>query len=220
MQPAVSLLKGAVNQITEWGSITQTHHNFSPDTDPLGVLVNGASELKEAALLMSAPKGIAAVTPETTLLHSGKGLYLQSLGEVNIATAQRYSVNASKAISLLAKDEGMRLVSAKGSLTVESHADTLSLTSLKDITVQSTQGHLQLTAKNGITIGCGGAYIRLTPQGEVEIHGPGLISLKGQHNLQGPASEDFPLPELPASVCKECLKKAQAQAQGFVPREA
>ncbi|WP_454877868.1 type VI secretion system Vgr family protein [Serratia inhibens] len=220
MQPAVSLLKGAVNQITEWGSITQMHHNFSPDTDPLGVLVNGASELKEAALLMSAPKGIAAVTPETTLLHSGKGLYLQSLGEVNIATAQRYSANASKAISLLAKDEGMRLVSAKGPLTVESHADTLSLTSLKDITVQSTQGHLQLTAKNGITIGCGGAYIRLTPQGEVEIHGPGLISLKGQHNLQGPASEDFPLPELPASVCKECLKKAQAQAQGFVPREA
>ena len=220
MQPAVSLLKGAVNQITEWGSITQTHHNFSPDTDALGVLVNGASELKEAALLMSAPKGIAAVTPETTLLHSGKGLYLQSLGEVNIAAAQRYSVNASKAISLLAKDEGMRLVSAKGPLTVESHADTLSLTSLKDITVQSTQGHLQLTAKNGITIGCGGAYIRLTPQGEVEIHGPGLISLKGQHNLQGPASEDFPLPELPASVCKECLKKAQAQAQGFVPREA
>ncbi|MCS4264804.1 type VI secretion system Vgr family protein [Serratia sp. BIGb0163] len=220
MQPAVSLLKGALNQLTEWGSITQTHHNFSPDTDPLGVLVNGASELKEAALLMSAPKGIAAVTPETTLLHSGKGLYLQSLGEVNIATAQRYSVNASKAISLLAKDEGMRLVSARGPLTVESHADTLSLTSLKDITVQSTQGHLQLTAKNGITIGCGGAYIRLTPQGEVEIHGPGLISLKGQHNLQGPASEDFPLPELPASVCKECLKKAQAQAQGFVPREA
>ncbi|CAI0925058.1 Uncharacterized protein conserved in bacteria [Serratia quinivorans] len=218
MQPAVSLLKGAVNQITEWGSITQTHHNFSPDTEPLGVLVNGASELKEAALLMSAPKGIAAVTPETTLLHSGKGLYLQSLGEVNIATAQRYSVNASKAISLLAKDEGMRLVSARGPLTVESHADTLSLTSLKDITVQSTQGHLQLTAKNGITIGCGGAYIRLTPQGEVEIHGPGLISLKGQHNLQGPASEDFPLPELPASVCKECLKKAQEEAMGAVLR--
>ncbi|RCT99213.1 DUF2345 domain-containing protein, partial [Acinetobacter baumannii] len=79
---------------------------------------------------------------------------------------------------------------------------------------------LQLTAKNGITLGCGGAYIRLTPQGEIQIHGPGVISLKGQHDLQGPVSEEFPLPELPASVCKECLKKAQALAQGFVPREA
>lgn len=220
MEPAVSLLKGAVNQVTEWGSITQTHHNVVPDTGPLSALTAGASDLKQPTLLMSAPQGIAAVTPETTLLHSGNGLYLQSLGEVNITTAQRCSLNASQAISLLAQQEGMRLVSAKGPLEVESHGDILSLTALKDITVQSTQGHLQLTAKNGITLGCGGAYIRLTPQGEVQIHGPGVISLKGQHDLQGPVSEAFPLPELPASVCKECLKKAQALAQGFVPREA
>lgn len=220
MEPAVSLLKGAVNQVTEWGSITQTHHNVIPDTGPLSALTTGASDLKQPTLLMSAPQGIAAVTPETTLLHSGNGLYLQSLGEVNITTAQRCSLNASQAISLLAQQEGMRLVSAKGPLQVESHGDILSLTALKDITVQSTQGHLQLTAKNGITLGCGGAYIRLTPQGEVQIHGPGVISLKGQHDLQGQVSEEFPLPELPASVCKECLKKAQALAQGFVPREA
>ncbi|MDQ5181321.1 type VI secretion system tip protein VgrG [Klebsiella variicola subsp. variicola] len=220
MEPAVSLLKGAVNQVTEWGSITQTHHNVIPDSGPLSALTTGASDLKQPTLLMSAPQGIAAVTPETTLLHSGNGLYLQSLGEVNITTAQRCSLNASQAISLLAQQEGMRLVSAKGPLEVESHGEILSLTALKDITVQSTQGHLQLTAKNGITLGCGGAYIRLTPQGEVQIHGPGVISLKGQHDLQGPVSEAFPLPELPASVCKECLKKAQALAQGFVPREA
>lgn len=219
MQPAVSLLKGALNQVTEWGSITQTHHNFSPDADSLRAFVCGADNLKEAAILMSAPDGIAAVTPETTLLHSGKGLYLQSLGEVNIASAQRHSVNAEKAISVLARQEGIRLVSAKGPMTLESHADTLSLTSLKDITVQSTQGHLQLTAKNGITIGCGGAYIRLTPQGEIHIHGPGQLSLKGQHKMLGAQSEDFPLPELPSSVCKDCLKRAQEMAKGFVPRE-
>lgn len=173
MEPAVSLLKGALNQVTEWGSITQTHHNVIPDTGPLSALTTGASDLKQPTLLMSAPQGIAAVTPETTLLHSGNGLYLQSLGEVNITTAQRCSLNASQAISLLAQQEGMRLVSAKGPLQVESHGDILSLTALKDITVQSTQGHMQLTAKNGITLGCGGAYIRLTPQGEVQIHGPG-----------------------------------------------
>ncbi|HIE5390978.1 TPA: DUF2345 domain-containing protein, partial [Enterobacter cancerogenus] len=179
---------------------------------------SGAGELKEPALLMSAPKGIAAVTPETTLLHSGKGLYLQSLGEVNVSTAQRYSVNASQGISVLAHREGMRLVSAKGPLAVESHADTLSLTSLKDVTVQSTQGHLQLTAKNGITLACGGAYIQLTPEGEVKVHGPGLLSLKGQHQWTSPASQDYPLPELPSSVCRECLKKAQEEAMGVVLR--
>jgi type VI secretion system secreted protein VgrG len=220
MEQAISLLKGAVNQVSEWGGLARTHQNFAPDAQPLQALVSGTSVLKEPTLLMSAPKGIAAVTPETALLHTGKGLYLQSLGEVNLSAAQRYSVNASQAISILAHQEGMRLVSAKGPLAVESHADTLSLTSRKDVTVQSTQGHLQLTAKNGITLACGGAYIKLTPQGEINVHGPGLLSLKGQHKLQGPASEDYPLPELPSSVCKECLKKAQRLAQGFVPREA
>jgi type VI secretion system secreted protein VgrG len=220
MEQAISLLKGAVNQVAEWGGLARTHQNFAPDAQPLQALVSGTSVLKEPTLLMSAPKGIAAVTPETALLHTGKGLYLQSLGEVNLSAAQRYSVNASQAISILAHQEGMRLVSAKGPLAVESHADTLSLTSRKDVTVQSTQGHLQLTAKNGITLACGGAYIKLTPQGEINVHGPGLLSLKGQHKLQGPASEDYSLPELPSSVCKECLKKAQRLAQGFVPREA
>ncbi|HEJ8740964.1 TPA: type VI secretion system tip protein VgrG, partial [Klebsiella oxytoca] len=220
MEPATSLLRGAQNLIAGWGSVTQTHRNFSPDMDTLKQFVEKADQIKKPVLLMEAPEGIGSVTPESILLHSGNGLYMQSIGEVSIASEQRLAVNASQAISLLSRQEGVRLVSAKGPLNIESHSDILSLTSLQDVTVQSTQGHLQLTAKNGITIGCGGAYIRLTPQGEIEIHGPGLLSLKGQHNLQGPASEDFQLPDLPSSVCKECLKRAQELAQGFVPRDA
>ncbi|WJD73373.1 type VI secretion system tip protein VgrG [Klebsiella michiganensis] len=220
METATSLLKGAKNLVAGWESVTQTHRNFPPDVDTLKQFVEKADQLKNPVLLMEAPEGIGSVTPESILLHSGNGLYMQSIGEVSVASEQRLSVNASQAISLLSRQEGVRLVSAKGPLSIESHSDILSLTSLQDVTVQSTQGHLQLTAKNGITIGCGGAYIRLTPQGEIEIHGPGLLSLKGQHNLQGPASEDFQLPDLPSSVCKECLKRAQELAQGFVPREA
>lgn len=220
MEPASSLLKGAQNLVAGWESVTQTHHNLPPDADTLKQFVEKADQLKKPVLLMEAPDGIGTVTPESILLHSGNGLYMQSIGDVSIASEQRLSVNASQAISLLSRQEGIRLVSAKGPLNIESHGDMLSLTSLQDVTIQSTQGHLQLTAKNGITIGCGGAYIRLTPQGEIEIHGPGLLSLKGQHNLQGPASEDFQLPDLPSSICKECLKRAQELAQGFVPREA
>ncbi|MNR20827.1 hypothetical protein D3C85_1376920 [compost metagenome] len=86
--------------------------------------------------------------------------------------------------------------------------------------MQSSQGHLQLTAKNGITLGCGGGYIRITPSGAIEIHTPGKLNLKGQHVWEKPASQNFPLPELPQSVCEECLKIAQAQAAGAVMRSA
>lgn len=218
MAPAMTLLRGATVQLNDWDSITRKHYNIPPDVSTLKQFARQAANLTAPVLLMSAPKGISMLTPETTLLHSGNGLYLQSASDVTMTSGRRLAVNTRQAISLLAHREGMRMVSVQGPLTVESHGDTLSLTSLKDVTVQSTQGHLQLTAKNGITLGCGGAYIRLTPQGEIEIHGPGLLSLKGRHKIQGPASEDFKLPDLPTSVCIPCLQRAQELAQGFVPR--
>ena len=42
---------------------------------------------------MSAPKGIGIVTAETTLLQSGKGLYLQSASDIALASGNRLSVN-------------------------------------------------------------------------------------------------------------------------------
>jgi type VI secretion system secreted protein VgrG len=218
MSPAISLVKGAVNQMSDWQGISQSHHNFQPDTTSLKKYLDSAEQLKSPAMLLSAPSGVAAVSSEAILLKSGTELHLQSTGETNLASGKRISVNASQGISLLSQQEGVRVVSGKGPLTVESHGDTLGVTALKDVTVQSVQGILQLTAKNGITLACGGAYIRLSPSGEIEIHGPSALSLKGQHNLQGPVSEDFPLPELPQSVCKDCLKKAQEEAMGFVAR--
>ncbi|CNE55263.1 Rhs element Vgr protein [Yersinia kristensenii] len=193
MTQPISLMKGALNQMTEWGSITQTHHNFPPENSSLKLLLTDSTQLKGSVLQMSAPQGIGAVTPESLLLQSGKAMYLQSQGEINLTSSQRFSANASQAVSLLSQQEGMRLVSGKGPLEVESHGDVLSLTALKDVTVQSIQGHLQLTAKNGITLGCGGAYIHLTPQGEIEIHGSRLLSLKGMHKMESPASQNYPI---------------------------
>ena len=84
---------------------------------------------------------------------SGDALYLQSQAPINLAAARRLSAHADQGISLLARQEGMRLVSGKGPLEIESHADVLNLIAQQDLTVQSVQGHLQLTAKNGITLG-------------------------------------------------------------------
>jgi type VI secretion system secreted protein VgrG len=220
MVPATDLVAGAKQQIADWQAIAQSHRSRKPAVDGLQQFQDNAKDLNASAILLSAPKGIGAVTPESLLLKSGNAMYVQSNDEINLAAAQRLSVHANQAISLLAQQEGMRLVSGKGPLEIESHGDVMKLVAQQDITLQTVQGHLQLTAKNGITLGCGGGYIRITPQGEIQIHGPGLISVKGKHRLNPGTSEEFPLPELPSSVCKECLKKAQAAAQGFVPRGA
>ncbi|MCJ8207131.1 type VI secretion system Vgr family protein [Pseudomonas sp. RGM2987] len=219
MAPASERVQTASQQMTGWQQIAQAHHSRPSAIDGLRQLQTDAKDLSGPAILLSAPKGIGAVTPASLLLESGSALYLQSQDEISLAAAKRLSAHANQGISLLAQQEGMRLVSGKGPLEIESHGDVLDLKAQQDITVQSVQGHVQVTAKNGITLGCGGGFIRITAEGEIQIHSPGVVSIKGQHRLSGPSSEAFPLPELPGSVCKECLKKARAAAQGFMPRE-
>ncbi len=106
MTQPISLMKGTLNQMTEWGSITQTHHNFPPENSSLKLLLTDSTQLKGSVLQMSAPQGIGAVTPESLLLQSGKAMYLQSQGEINLTSSQRFSANASQAVSLLSQQEG------------------------------------------------------------------------------------------------------------------
>ncbi|BAN45892.1 type VI secretion system Vgr family protein [Metapseudomonas resinovorans] len=216
MEPADALVESAQQQMANWRDIADSHHSRPPAVDGLTQLRADAKGLAGSAILLSAPQGIGAVTPASLLLRSGDSLYVQSQEEINLAAAQRLSVQANQAISLLAQQEGMRLVSGKGPLEIESHGDLLNLIAQQDITVQSVQGHLQLTAKNGITLACGGGYIRITPSGAIDIHSPGTLNLKGRHVWEKPASQSFPLPELPQSVCEECLKAARKAAEGAV----
>lgn len=219
MAPATSLIKGASNQLADWGEITKQHNNARPEQNSLKTFQENAQNLASPAILIHGKEGIGLVTEQSILLQSAQAHYSQSMGEMHIASGEHISLNASQKISMLSQKEGVRLVSGKGPFEIESHADKLDAIALKDITVQSTQGHIQVTAKNGITLGCGGGYIRIAPDGQIEIHSPSRISFKGQHVWDGPQGQDFPLPDLPRSVCEECLKKAQESALGIIYRE-
>ena len=224
MDPAVEQLDKAERQVNDWRKVSAEHHSLQPGIADLEQLKTSATALQDPAILLSAPKGIAAVTPASLLLQSGESAYVQTQGELNLASAQRLFAQAEHSISLLARQEGMRLVSGKGPLEIESHGDLLKLIAQRDIDVQSVQGHVQIIAKNGITLGCGGASIRLTPEGEVLIQSTGLLELKGVHRLRPAAGESFELPilptsELPGAVCEECAKAARKRLRTFVNRE-
>ncbi|MFW9270583.1 type VI secretion system Vgr family protein, partial [Pseudomonas sp. NR3] len=220
MNPATAQVEGARQQMAEWQDIAQAHHSRKPDLRGLEQLQADAKDLSAAAILLSAPQGIGAVTPASLLLKSGDALYLQSHNEINLAAAKRLSAHANQGISLLAQQEGLRLVSGKGPLDIESHGDGLGMKAQQDITVQSVQGHVQVTAKNGLTLACGGGFIRITPTGAIDIHSPGKLNLKGQHVWELPAGQSFALADLPQSVCKECLEMARENAVGILPRES
>ncbi|MFT0213815.1 type VI secretion system tip protein VgrG [Pseudomonas sp. F1_0610] len=212
-------LDGAVNQLDYWRDITSQHHSPSPDDSKLKPFAENAKKLKQAAIVLHSPVGIGVFTNETLLQRSNGGFFNQSQGDMHSASQANMHLSAKQKVSILAQQEGMRLVAGKGVMELESHADEIRHTALKDVTIQSTQGHIQVTAKKGITLACGGGYIRITPTGEIEIHSPTKISIRGQHTWDTPMGQSFPLPDLPQSVCKECLLKAQQNTAGLTLRE-
>jgi len=218
MQAATAMLEGAEQQLLHCQKVAAAHNCLQPSLNDLQQLHANAKGLKGSAIVLSAPQGISAVTPASLLLKSGGALYLQSQDEINLAAAQRLSVHAGQAISLVAQQQGMRLVSGDGPLTMASHNGVLDIIAKHDLTVQTTQGHMQLTAKNGITLGCGGGFIRITAQGEVELYSTGKLTLKGQHHFHTPDAQAFPLPVLPTFVCEDCIRKAAAASVGFLTR--
>ncbi|KPC53772.1 Phage-related baseplate assembly protein [Amantichitinum ursilacus] len=217
MKSATDLLKQAVTQSTELGKIAQTHLNPPTDTASLQQLADAANQLSGPVILMSAPAGIAQVTPASLGISTGHAFHVQSGGAIRLGGGGKTDFTSVQSMSLLAQTQGLRMVSGKGPLQIESHGDKLDATALQDVTIQSTQGHVQITARNGITLATGGAYIKLTPDGQILVHGPSLLSLKGNHTMDGPTSQDYPLPDLPKSVCVECMRAAAARAVGIVP---
>jgi type VI secretion system secreted protein VgrG len=218
MAPATGLVEGATQQMADWQEIAQAHHSRQPAIDGLRQLQADAKDLTAPAILLSAPSGIGAVTPASLLFKSGDAMYLQSQDEINLAAAQRLSAHANQGISLLAQQEGMRLVSGKGPLEIESHGDLLNLIAQQDITMQSVQGHLQLTAQKSITLACGDNFIRIDSNEGISQESSTKLKSRGQHIWEGPGGQSFPLMVLPKSVCEECLKIAQTEAAGAVMR--
>ncbi|MEX6226927.1 DUF2345 domain-containing protein [Providencia hangzhouensis] len=199
--------------------MTKQHKNAPPEQDSLKALQENAENLASPAVLMHATDNGLVTEQSIFYLRSSQAHYAQSMGEMHIASGEHISINASQKISLLSQKEGVRFVSGNGPFEIESHADKLDAIALKDITVQSTQGHIQLTAKNGITLGCGGGYIRIAPDGQIEIHSPSRISLKGQHVWDGPQGQDFHYLTCHSLFCKECLQEALKNVTGVAFRE-
>ncbi|MFC7421000.1 DUF2345 domain-containing protein, partial [Iodobacter arcticus] len=90
----------------------------------------------------------------------------------------------------------------------------------KDLKVTACKGLLSVSAKDEILVTAGGGYIRLKG-GDIEIHCPGEVSIKGAtHDVSGPAKMNPTLPIFPDSFCKSCMLKAKAAGSPFAKKSS
>ncbi len=170
------------------------------------LLTESINELQQAALLFSAPAGIALTSPKTVQVNSGENITLTANKQADISVGKKITLAAGQAISLFAQSLGIKAFAAKGKVEIQAQSDEMHLTSLKDMTVTSTGGKTVVAAKDELLLTCGGAYIRLKG-GQIEYGSPGNQTVKATNwVVEGSASMDVTHPQFPQSLPKQTLR--------------
>jgi type VI secretion system secreted protein VgrG len=170
------------------------------------LLSQSIDELKQAALLVSAPAGVAVTTPKTVQLNAGDNLTFTANNQADFSVLKRITLAAGKAISLFARESGMKFFAAKGNVELQAQSDEMHLSSLKDMTVTSHGGKTIVAAKDELLLTCGGAFIRMKG-GKIEYGSPGNQTVKAANwVVTGSESMDITHQSWPQSIPKQKLR--------------
>ncbi|WP_176035859.1 type VI secretion system Vgr family protein [Paraburkholderia terricola] len=153
-----------------------------------------ANAFGEPLMLFGSPSGIALSTQQSVHIASDAQTNLVSGQSTHIATGKSLIASVAQKLSFFVQNAGMKLFAAKGKVEIQAHNDNIELTAQKSVKLVSATGQIQAIAKGEILLTSGGAYIRLK-DGNIEIHAPGNIDVKGaQHSFNGPTRIDEKFP--------------------------
>ncbi|UQQ49882.1 type VI secretion system Vgr family protein [Enterobacter roggenkampii] len=141
-------------------------------------LSEALTDLKKAALLVSAPEGIAQVTGKSLQQSAGDNIISTSGGHTDFSALKRFTVAAGERVSLYAQKLGIKMFAGKGKVEIQAQGDEMTLDALKDIRISSSEGKLIISAKQEIVLTSGGGYIRIA-DGTVECAAPDKIIERG-----------------------------------------
>ncbi|EPZ1114196.1 DUF2345 domain-containing protein [Klebsiella pneumoniae] len=220
MDEALSQLQEALSLVEALHSAAEVAKSELADLQTQKTLLSETlTELKKSALLLSAPAGIAQVTPKSLQLSSGENLISTSGKNTDFSVFKKFTVAAGEAVSLFAQKLGIKIFASKGKVEIQAQSDEMLLDACKDLRISSSDGKILISAKNEIILTSGGGYIRIGG-GTVECAAPDKIIERGavwqkfsgqsiSQAMQEWDSTDFAIP--PEILWKQTGKPAKNQ---------
>ena len=171
------------------------------------LLESSIKDLQQSALLMSAPGGIAQVSPQSIQISSGQN-FIQTSGEnSDFSVFKKFTVAAGEIISLFAKTLGIKIYANKGKVDIQAQGDEMALTSLKAMKIISKSDEVYIQASKKLTLSCGKTAVVIEPSG-IKILTPGDVNAKcASINQLAPQSFSPAQPELPPEAT--CVESAR-----------
>lgn len=171
------------------------------------------NDLKQQALLLSAPSGIAQVTPASMQLSAGENMMVTAGQNADFSVLKKFTLAVGDILSLFAHKLGIKMYASEGKIDIQAQSDALNLFSKQQLSIASSDDNVVISAKKQILLNCGGSYIKISSAG-VEVGTGKNVTLKCIAVQQQSAATLNSKLELP-SGCKPGVTSA-AQNQSAV----
>ncbi|EGJ1619173.1 type VI secretion system tip protein VgrG [Escherichia coli] len=192
MAPAMAILDGAQSQMKSLSTDAQTANADPADlSSQIALLQQSVKDLTQAAILLSAPKGVAIASGEHLQLAASKNLIANAGNHADIGVVKNMFIGVGQALSVFVRKAGIKLFANKGAISVQAQNDLMELLAQKSIVITSTEDEIKITAKKKITLNGGGSYIRLDACG-IETGTPGEYNVKAGYYGRKPKAKLTP----------------------------
>ncbi|ELN3631159.1 type VI secretion system tip protein VgrG [Escherichia coli] len=192
MAPAMAILDGAQSQMKSLSTDAQTANADPADlSSQIALLQQSVKDLTQAAILLSAPKGVAIASGEHLQLAASKNLIANAGNHADIGVVKNMFIGVGQALSVFVRKAGIKLFANKVAISVQAQNDLMELLAQKSIVITSTEDEIKITAKKKITLNGGGSYIRLDACG-IEAGTPGEYNVKAGYYGRKPKAKLTP----------------------------
>ncbi|MEL8072684.1 type VI secretion system tip protein VgrG, partial [Escherichia coli] len=158
MAPAMAILDGAQSQMKSLSTDAQTANADPADlSSQIALLQQSVKDLTQAAILLSAPKGVAIASGEHLQLAASKNLIANAGNHADIGVVKNMFIGVGQALSVFVRKAGIKLFANKGAISVQAQNDLMELLAQKSIVITSTEDEIKITAKKKITLNGGGS---------------------------------------------------------------
>lgn len=123
------------------------------------------NDLKQQALLLSAPSGIAQVTPASMQLSAGENMMMTAGQNADFSVLKKFTLAVGDILSLFAHKLGIKMYASEGKVDIQAQSNELNLFAKQQLSVASSDDSVVISAKKDIVLTCGGSYIKINSGG-------------------------------------------------------
>ena len=146
-------------------------------------------------IALSAPDGLVAATPKTTVLYAGENLDLAAQQYAHVTVGQQLVVNAGKGLSLFSHSGGFKAIAHQDDMDIQAQHGDIVLTAAQNVKVFASENEILIAAAKKLTLMCGGSYLTIGPEG-ILLGGPAFTGKAGRVSWPGTDTKSLDLPRI------------------------